>query len=320
MYPCISCSAVFNSEEERLYHLRYDRCVSVAGQAALSARRNQQQTITDDALAAVMAATEMPINMEIDEDSPVTSENEVAVDDAVVNENVDSEMPEADNAGFSEGHDQFSNPIILNWLPPRSMNSFDEMALEFMCLLDEAKTARLYQRRIVKLVNKMLGESANPDVVRHIPSPDVFRRTIKRDTKSIVKHDICVSGCFMYPVNEPGMKTCPNEECGQARYCNEAEVQAAMEELDREDGMPLPDLIPTRQIAYTSLGSALTEIYVDEDRSEMLIEGASLSEVQQRLVTHYRDVFSGSVYKQLLVSEKIMANTICVVVFVDAIN
>ena len=86
MYPCISYSAVFDSEEERLYHLRYDRCVSVAGQAALSARRNQQQTITDDALADVMAATEMPINVEIDEDSTVKYENEVAVDDAVVNE------------------------------------------------------------------------------------------------------------------------------------------------------------------------------------------------------------------------------------------
>ncbi|KAI8321173.1 hypothetical protein EDC96DRAFT_597716, partial [Choanephora cucurbitarum] len=233
MYPCISCSAVFNSEEERLYHLRYDRCVSVAGQAALSARRNQQQTITDDALAAVMAATEMPINMKIDEDSPVTSENEVAVDDAVVNENVDSEMPEADNACSNEGHDQ--------------------------C------------------------ESANPDVVRHIPSPDVFRRTIKRDTKSIVKHDICVNGCFMYPVNEPGMKTCPNEECGQARYC-----------------------------------SALTEIYVDEDRSEMLIgRSRVLSDVQQRLVTHYRDVFSGSGIQAASCERKIMANTICVVVFVE---
>ena len=43
------------------------------------------------------------------------------------------------------------------------MNSFDEMALEFMCLLDEAKTARLYQRKIVKLVNKMLNESTDPD-------------------------------------------------------------------------------------------------------------------------------------------------------------
>ncbi|KAI8326867.1 hypothetical protein EDC96DRAFT_550012 [Choanephora cucurbitarum] len=41
------------------------------------------------------------------------------------------------------------------------------MALEFMCLLDEAKTARLYQRKIVKLVNKMFNESTDPDA--HTP-------------------------------------------------------------------------------------------------------------------------------------------------------
>ncbi|KAI8326732.1 hypothetical protein EDC96DRAFT_590770, partial [Choanephora cucurbitarum] len=178
MNPCISCSAVFNSEEDRLYHLRYDCCVSVAGQAVLLARRNQQQTIADDALAAVIAAADMPVNIGMDEDTPPASGNEVAVGEAVVYENVDSEMTEANDTGSNDAHDQFPDPIVLNWLAPRSMNSFDEMALEFMCLLDEAKTARLYQRKMVKLVNKMLNESADPNVIRHIPSPDVFRRTI----------------------------------------------------------------------------------------------------------------------------------------------
>ncbi|OBZ65807.1 hypothetical protein A0J61_11927 [Choanephora cucurbitarum] len=77
MYPCISCSAVFNSEEERLHHLRYDRCVSVASQAALFARRSQQQVVTDDALAAVVAAANMPINMGMDEDTPLITDNQV---------------------------------------------------------------------------------------------------------------------------------------------------------------------------------------------------------------------------------------------------
>ncbi|KAI8328255.1 hypothetical protein EDC96DRAFT_549396 [Choanephora cucurbitarum] len=163
MYPCISCSAVFNSEEERLYHLRNDRCVSVAGQAALFARRSQQQTVTDDALAAVMAAADMPINMGMDEDTPLITDNQVTESEAIDNENVDSEMTEVDVANSTNEHDSFPNPITFNWLPPRSMNSFDEMALEFMCLLDEAKTARLYQRKIVKLVNKMLNESTDPD-------------------------------------------------------------------------------------------------------------------------------------------------------------
>ena len=70
-------------------------------------------------------------------------------------------------------------------------------------------------------------------------------------------------------------------------------------------------------MAYTSLGKALTEIYVDEDRSEMLTDGPSRTEIQERVVTNYRDVFSGSVYKQLLVSGEIWTNTIRVIVFVD---
>ena len=105
MYPCISCSAVFDSEEDRLHHLRYDRCVSLAGQAALLARRNQQQSITDDALAAVMAAADMPLNMGMEEDTPPASGNEVAVGEAVVYENVDSDMTEADNTGSNDAHD-----------------------------------------------------------------------------------------------------------------------------------------------------------------------------------------------------------------------
>ncbi|OBZ80165.1 hypothetical protein A0J61_11786, partial [Choanephora cucurbitarum] len=177
----------------------------------------------------------------------------------------------------------------------------------------DGKFTSILQNIFAELINEQYFIT----VVRHIPSPDVFRRTIKRDTKSIVKHDICVNGCFMYPVDEFNCKTCPNEECGQVRYCNEAEVQAAIEDVDKEDDMPLPELVPTRQMAYISLGSALTEIYVDEDRSEIMIEGPSLTEVQERVVSHYRDVFSGSVYKQLLLSGNIKANTICVIVFVD---
>ena len=105
MYPCISCSAVFNSEEERLYHLRYDCCVSVASQAALFARRSQQQTVTDEALASVMAAADMPINMGMDEDAPLSTENQVTESEAVDNKNVDSEMTEADIANSTNEYD-----------------------------------------------------------------------------------------------------------------------------------------------------------------------------------------------------------------------
>ncbi|KAI8322695.1 hypothetical protein EDC96DRAFT_538892 [Choanephora cucurbitarum] len=188
----------------------------------------------------------MPINTGMDEDTPLTTNAQVTESETIGNENVDSKMTEADVANSTNEHDSFPNPITFNCLPPRSINSFDEMALEFICLLDEAKTA----------LNKMLNESTDLDelinkqyfitIVRHIPSPNFFRRTIKRDTNSIVKHDICVNGCFMYPTDESNMKTCPNEECGEKRYCNEAEVQAAMDDIDRDDNMPLPELTSTR--------------------------------------------------------------------------
>ncbi|OBZ71075.1 hypothetical protein A0J61_11889 [Choanephora cucurbitarum] len=98
-----------------------------------------------------MTAADMPINMGMNEDTPLSTDNQVTESEAIVNENADSEMTEADVANSINEHDSFPNSITFNWLPPRSMNSFDEMALEFRCLLDEAKTARLYQRKIAKL-------------------------------------------------------------------------------------------------------------------------------------------------------------------------
>ena len=112
MYPCISCSAVFDSEDKSLYHLIYNRCVSVAGQAALFARRSQQQTVTDDAFTAVMAVTDMPIKMGMDEDTPLITDNQVTESEAIDNENVDSEMTEADVVNSTNEHDSCKSTYI----------------------------------------------------------------------------------------------------------------------------------------------------------------------------------------------------------------
>ena len=56
-----------------------------------------------------------------------------------------------------------NNPIVYNWFPVPPMSPFVEMEMQFMCLLDEAKTPRRYQRDIVKLVNKLLAVPADDD-------------------------------------------------------------------------------------------------------------------------------------------------------------
>ena len=52
---------------------------------------------------------------------------------------------------------------MYNWIPVPPMSPFEEMAMQLMCLLDEAKTPRRYQRDIVKLVNKLLAMPADDD-------------------------------------------------------------------------------------------------------------------------------------------------------------
>ncbi|KAI8326684.1 hypothetical protein EDC96DRAFT_453896, partial [Choanephora cucurbitarum] len=125
-------------------------------------------------------------------------------------------------------------------------------------------------------------------------------------------YDICPNGCYLYPVDDINEVVCPNVNCGVARYKN----ASALSIENRDPTMPLPALVPQQQMAYTSISQALTQLYVDDDRMEILsyrdhfFDNAMLNQ-------HYRDVFSGDSYAKLLEKENMRDNTICLVIFVD---
>ena len=117
----------------------------------------------------------------------------------------------------------------------------------------------------------------------------------------------------MYSANDTETTVYQVESCDMSRYCNEAEVEAA-----REDGItPLPEFKPTRQMAYTSVGKALTELCVNGENNEMLSYREQFFAENSAIVDHYRDIFSGQCYKDLLHRQVVDANKICLVKFVD---
>ena len=140
---------------------------------------------------------------------------------------------------------------------------------------------------------------------------------VQKNTKTTVKHDICPNGCHMYPINDLETKKCSIDTCQAARYCNEAQVEAVREDLDRDEAMPLPELLPTRQLAYTSIGKALTELYVNDNNAEMLAYRSQVFEQHRADIDMYRDIFSGACYQHLLANGDLDTDTICLVVFVD---
>ena len=151
----------------------------------------------------------------------------------------------------------------------------------------------------------------------HFQSPDTYRHMVQKNTKTTVKFDICPKGCHIYPLNDVDTKKCPINTCQADRYCNEAQVEAARDDVDRNEAMPLPELLPTRQLAYTSIGKALTELYVNENNEDMLGYCNVFFEQHRSDIDMCRDIFSDACYKHLLANGDVDVNTICLVVFVD---
>ena len=147
---------------------------------------------------------------------------------------------------------------------------------------------------------------------KHFKTPNTYRRIIGKNSTTTVWYDICPNGCYLYPVGDNTELTCPNEDCGVARYKNTAAVNVE----NRDPTMPLPALVAQQQMAYTSISQALTQLYVDDDRFEMLshrdhfFDNTSLNHL-------YGDVFSGEFYTKILQKEKMRDNIICLVIFVD---
>ncbi|KAI8326625.1 hypothetical protein EDC96DRAFT_613128 [Choanephora cucurbitarum] len=175
--------------------------------------------------------------------------NDVDVQDA----NLSDVSMEADFEGngsastVSNSNTNSSEPIIYDWHPPEHLDVCKSTWISIMQLLDEAKTPRHYQRQLIHVLNNNLLAhiTEGPFADKHFQSPDNYRRMVQKNTKTTIKFDICPNGCHMYPLNDSDTKKCPIITCQAARYCNEAQVEAARDDVDRDEAMPLPELIPT---------------------------------------------------------------------------
>ena len=134
---------------------------------------------------------------------------------------------------------------------------------------------------------------------KHFKTPDTYRRIISKNSTTTVQYDICPDGCYLYPNGDTSEVTCPNENCDVTRYKNAAAVNIE----NRDPTMPLPALVAQQQMAYTSISQALTQLYVEDDWSEMLsyrvyfFDNTSLNHL-------YRDVFSGESYTKIFKKKK----------------
>ena len=81
--------------------------------------------------------------------------------------------------------------------------------------------------------------------------------------------------------------------------------------------MLLPVLVPRRQVSYTSIKQALTELYVNDDNLEMLEYGHNFMTENLETNDDYKDIFSGKHFRHLLKERVVHPNNICLVLFVD---
>ena len=94
---------------------------------------------------------------------------------------------------------------------------------------------------------------------------------ISKEFKITKKFDICQDGCSLFAVDQSDLKEC--NVCKKPRYANQAQVDADSSNTERNPLMPLVEPVLIRQITYTSLLSALAELYADDDKLAILRYG-----------------------------------------------
>ncbi|OBZ81042.1 hypothetical protein A0J61_10909, partial [Choanephora cucurbitarum] len=151
-------------------------------------------------------------------------------------------------------------PIVQQWVDDAQVKDCDDVVMKLMRVFDTNKISLQGQRNIFKLV------ILNTLTRKHFRTPNTYRRIISKNSSTTVRYDIYPNGCYLYPVNDSSAVIFPNENCGVARYRNATAINIE----NRDPTMPPPALVAKKQMAYTSISQALTQLYFDDERSEML--------------------------------------------------
>ncbi|OBZ80251.1 hypothetical protein A0J61_11700, partial [Choanephora cucurbitarum] len=113
-----------------------------------------------------------------------------------------------------------------------------------------------------------------------------------KESNITIKHDICPHGCYLYLVRHTDLTQCQADDCNLPRYRNSLQYDLERNDVNRDPTMSLPELMPNRQITYTSIGKALTELWADDEKLDILNYGHDFLSDNYENSTGYKDVFS----------------------------
>ncbi|OBZ80674.1 hypothetical protein A0J61_11277, partial [Choanephora cucurbitarum] len=255
-FKCSGCQCLFASHSLLRIHQRETGCFRSVIESSLAAFTQTRNSSSSSALGE-----DIPDFEGVSPVASVALNNPAEIDEA--DENTAAAQVE-EEASFAEVNAEENSvergPIVQQWFDDAQVEDCDDVAMQLMRVFDMNKISRQDQRNIFKLV--ILGTLTG----KHFKTPDTYGRIIIKNSSTTVRYDICPNGCYLYPVGDSSEVTCPNGNCDVARYRDATAINIE----NRDPTMPPPALVAKKQMAYTSISQALTQLYVDDERSEML--------------------------------------------------
>ena len=223
------------------------------------------------------------------------------------------------------------------------LSAVEKAAVELTRLADQHGVNRQFKRDMMNTINKTLlskisDDALNGRLIKNVkflitsninptelggmmPSPDTVSRWIcsSHDGFQVVSHfDVCPNGCFLYPKDDANILFCTNENCQLPRYRKHEQALALRQAGVDLNDESFPSFVAVQQMAVVSVGAALAQMMLDEDKRELFKYRAEQDCTHEDGV--YRDIFDGKVYQDFLFNQQQLFqddSDIGIVLFVD---
>lgn len=223
------------------------------------------------------------------------------------------------------------------------LSAVEKAAVELTRLADQHGVNRQFKRDMMNTINKTLLSKISEDALNGrlinnvkfpitsninptelggmMPSPDTVSRWIcsSHDGFQVVFHfDVCPNGCFLYPKDDANILFCTNENCQLPRYRKHEQALALRQAGVDLNDESFPSFVAVQQMAVVSVGAALAQMMLDEDKRELFKYRAEQDCTHEDGV--YRDIFDGKVYQDFLFNQQQLFqddSDIGIVLFVD---